>query len=104
PLNSNEQAQRPVPPGAGRPARRPGRPRLPQRAVPPADRGDELLPLLGAGLLDRQGQGASAPRADSPAGPHRPETTSIRMKTIQEQVHAEPEANLTVSRGHGAPF
>ena len=26
------------------------------------------------------------------------------MKTIQEQVHAEPEAKLTVSRGHGAPF
>ncbi|MGA7495825.1 MAG: hypothetical protein WBX00_03780, partial [Isosphaeraceae bacterium] len=30
--------------------------------------------------------------------------TSIRMNIIEEQVHAEPEAKLTVSRGHGAPF
>ena len=29
--------------------------------------------------------------------------TSIRTKIIEEQVHADPEANLTVSRGHGAP-
>ena len=30
--------------------------------------------------------------------------TSIRTKIIEEQVHAEPETNLTVSRGNGAPF
>ncbi|MGZ3382603.1 MAG: glycogen debranching enzyme, partial [Isosphaeraceae bacterium] len=30
--------------------------------------------------------------------------TSIRTKIIEEQVHAEPETKLTVSRGHGAPF
>src|SRR5208283_4550639 len=43
-------------------------------------------------------------RADSPDGPHQPETRSIRINIIEEQVHHDPEPNLTVSRGHGAPF
>jgi hypothetical protein len=46
-------------PGPRRPDQRPP---LPQRPVPPAHGGDELLPLLGAGHLDRLRRRAGPPR------------------------------------------
>ena len=69
----------------GRPHRRPP---LPQRAVPPARRRDQLLPLLGPGGLDRLRRRVIPSRRRNHHAVPRPDADPISQRLLFGPVHA----------------